>query len=629
MYSETSLNIALPQLSQEFGLDLSIVQWLVIGYMLAIGIILPFASILTKWFSARKLTLFALGSSLVGALMGGFAPVFELVLIGRSIQGIGTGIILPLMFSMVMEVVPPHRIGRAMGMSSLIIMFATAVGPTLSGILLGALSWRWIFFSFVLILVAGIAFASKFEIDPYDITKPHVDIVSAILSCVGFGGIVLGTGVSSLFGWLSAPTVASLAVGVLGVVAYALRQVSSSTPILDLSIFKSKGFTVGAICVMTNFGITLSSMYVLPQFYQNGMLIPAMIAGLLMLPGGAVNALMSMFAGSLFDKIGARVPAMLGFALSALAAILLANATPGTPVGYAIACHIMLMIGVPLAMSPCQTHALASLPHKLSTDGSTALNTLQQVLGAVCTAVATNLLASGQASYYASGGTDSAMAFAEGSHLGFLFAACLAIVGFAASFGFRAASKRDELAESAPESASAAGKHYSVAGADRSPLPARTQEQPLLENLMRRDVFTLPESSTALEALSLFAEKKISGAPVVDETGQLSGFISDGDIIGALSHQSPQFSGFYAVVVDSTHTAFEDKLQLLTGTTVGELATKRIQSVQVNDSLEKVCALLSYKHLKKAPVMKDGTMVGIINRSDITRYATECYKKEL
>lgn len=168
------------------------------------------------------------------------------------------------------------------------------------------------------------------------------------------------------------------------------------------------------------------------------MLLAVALAGIVMLPGGVVNALVSMAAGKIFDRIGARIPALTGFVLSAIGAIMLMLATPESPLAYVIFCHIVMMVGVPLAMSPCQTHALSSLPHRLSTDGSTILNTMQQVLGAVCTAIATNLLAIGQQSYFAAGGTDSTLAFTQGAHLGFAFTLVLAVLGFAFALRIKA-----------------------------------------------------------------------------------------------------------------------------------------------------------------------------------------------
>lgn len=447
MYSETALNIALPQLSAAFGVDIALTQWLVVGYMLAIGIVLPFSSLLMKWFSARKLTVFALGAFLIGALVSGFAPSFEVALAGRAVQGVGTGLVLPLMFAMVMEVVPPHKLGAAMGVTALVIMFAPAVGPTLAGFIAGAASWRFIFFSFAVILAVGIVFALKFEVNPYELTRPRIDAPSVILSCAGFGGIVFGVGSASMFGWLSVPVVVALVVGVACLIAYAARQLSMDAPVLNLRAFSSPGFRVGALCMMLNFGITLSAMYVLPQYYQNGMLLAVAMTGIVMLPGGVVNALVSMLAGKVYDRIGARVPALAGFALSAIGALALLFAEPGTALAYVVCCHIVMMIGVPLAMSPCQTHALSSLPHELSTDGSTILNTMQQVLGAVCTAIATNLLASGQQAYFAAGGADSTQAFAQGAHWGFAFTLTLALVGFVLATRIK---KRARAAQPAP-----------------------------------------------------------------------------------------------------------------------------------------------------------------------------------
>ena len=603
MYSETALNIALPQLSLAFGVELNIVQWLVVAYMLVIGLVLPFASLLMKWFTARQITLFALCSFLIGALISGLAGSFEICLAGRCVQGIGTGLVLPLMFAMVLEVIPPHKIGQAMGVAALVIMFAPAIGPTLAGFLIGALSWRWIFFSFCITLTIAILFAIKFEVNPYKLTKPQIDAVSVITSCFGFGGIVLGAGMVSLFGLTSAPVLGAFAVGIVCLAAYIKRQLSIKTPVLDLHVFTYQGYRVGVMCLMLNFGITLAAMYVLPQFYQNAMLIAVAAAGVLMLPGGLINAAVSVAAGTLFDRFGARGPVSIGFACSVLASAMLMVATPQTPIWYMVACHIIMMIGVPLAMSPCQTHALASLPPQLNSDGSTLMNTLQQVLGAICTAVATCLLAAGQNTYFAAGGTDSALAFTSGSHLGFTFTLVMAVLGFILAFRIR---KQKEEPVRKEQSSSA---------------------ESVLSSLMQKEVFSLNENANALEALRLFAEKEISGAAVLDENGCLCGFVSDGDIIGTLAHQDTTFTSFYSYTIDSNEQGFEEKASTLISMKVGTIATKNVLTVNLQDDMRTVCATLAQHHLKKAPVMDKGKMVGIVSRTDITRYTVGLYAK--
>lgn len=601
MYSETALNIALPDLSKAFGVATSLTQWLVIGYMLVIGIVLPFSSIAMKWFKAKSITLFALSSFLVGSLISAAAPNFAVALVGRAIQGVGTGLVLPLMFAMVMEVMPPQKIGAAMGITALVIMFAPAIGPTLAGGLMAGLGWRFIFLSFAVFLVIGLVFAACFMVNPYELTRPHIDALSVVLSVLGFGGIVLGVGMAALYGWLSAPVIAALVVGVIAAVIYARRQLLASMPILNLKAFAIKGFSVGAVLMIVNFGITLSAMFILPQYYQNGMCIAVALTGIVMLPGGIINALVSMVSGRLFDKIGVRIPATIGFALSIVGAALLLLITPSSPLGFVIACHIILMVGVPLAMSPTQTYALSSLPHELSTDGSTILNTLQQVLGAVCTAAATSLLVSGEAHYTAGGGTDKAQAFTQGSRWGFAFTLVLAILGFVGTFFIGKLSR-----EQAPAA-----------------LNARHGE-PELRKLMKTEVYSLPSSATALDAMRFFSEKKISAAPVM-EGEQLVGFVSDGDVLRMLADQEPEFTSFYSAVLQANSASFSERLEKLLNTPVSHIATTKIISVDINDSMAHICEVLVDHHLKKVPVMENGRMVGMLNRTNILHYVVAQY----
>ena len=408
--------------------------------MLVIGIVLPFASLLMKWFSVRKLTLFALGAFFVGSLISGFAPSFEVMLAGRLVQGVGTGLVLPMMFAVVLEVFPPVKIGAAMGLTALIIMFAPAIGPTLSGIILGVLSWRFIFFTFAVVLALAMVFAAKFLVNPYELTHPRVDVPSCVLSCLGFGGVVLGAGLASLYGWTSVEVVSALVIGVVCIAAYVYRQLRMEVPVLDVRVFCQQGYRVGVTLVMLNFGITLSAMYLLPQYIQSGMLLPVAMTGMLMLPGGVVNCIVSVIAGGLYDRIGVRIPARVGFALSIVGTVMFLLATPETPIPYVVCAHVILMIGVPLAMSPSQTSALNSLPHRMNADGSTMMNTLQQVLGAIATAVATSLLGMGQAASTEGG----AVAFTNGVHWGFAFTLVLAVLALAVSMLLKKRSYAEE-----------------------------------------------------------------------------------------------------------------------------------------------------------------------------------------
>ena len=441
MLSETSLNIALPPLRDAFHIGVGVAQWLVVGYMLVIGIILPLTSLLMKRFSIRELTFFALGTFFIGSMISGLALNFPVLLVGRMIQGISTGMVLPMMFSVILEVFPPNKIGSAMGISSLVVMFAPAVGPTLSGIFLGYLSWRWIFFFFAIVSAAAIVVTGIYMVNPYQLTKPKIDGISCLTSVIGFGGIVLGVSLISDLGF-SVPVILTLIVGIVSIILYARRQMRMETPILDLRALAVPEFRTGTALVMINFGIALSTMYLLPQEIQSGLSMPAVDAGFVMLPGSLINACISFFSGRLYDRFGSKYLVKIGFFVSIIGTILLTFTSSGSSVSYVIFCHIILMIGIPLTMSPSQSTALNALPQDLSRDGSTIMNTMQQIVGAISTAIATCLLGIGQMVYTRSGGTNGAQAFVKGSHYGFYFALLLAAIGFAISFWIRD-TKRD------------------------------------------------------------------------------------------------------------------------------------------------------------------------------------------
>ncbi|MGQ4557730.1 DHA2 family efflux MFS transporter permease subunit [Levilactobacillus hammesii] len=430
MFSETSLNIALPQLMAQLGVTTATVQWLVTGYMLMVGIVLPLSSIITKWFTTRQVILFALVDFTVGAVISAVAPGFGILLVGRMIQGIATGLILPLMFTVAMQIFPPYKLGAAMGMVGLVIMFAPAVGPTLAGIVLGVASWRWIFWLFVPFLVIAFIFAVTSLKNIAEVSRPKVDFLSILLSTVGFGSLVVGVSLASDRGWGSAAVLAALAVGIVVLAWYTHRQLTMPKPILNLRAFAIPGFRTGATLVMINFGIILSAMYLLPMYIQKGLLVPVALTGIIMFPGGVMNAVVSAVAGRMYDHVGARMPARIGFIISMVGALMLAFTSTHSAIWYVIMAHIILMIGAPLAMSPSQTYGLNSLTGPIAADGSAIMNTLQQIVGAIATAIATSLLGIGQAAYMATGANHAAGAFVNGAHYGFFFTFALAIVGF-------------------------------------------------------------------------------------------------------------------------------------------------------------------------------------------------------
>ncbi|KRK12164.1 major facilitator superfamily permease [Lacticaseibacillus zeae DSM 20178 = KCTC 3804] len=428
MFSETSLNIALPSLMTALNVSQGTIQWLVTGYMLVIGICMPISSLLSKWFNTKRIILFALGAFILGSVVSAMGASFAVVLIGRLIQGIGTGLILPLMFSVAMQIFPPYKLGTVMGLAAPVIMFAPAIGPTITGLILAKFTWHDIFWLFVPFLVLAFIFTLTSMENVYHQTKTPVDWISIVASSIGFAGIVVGTTMASDSGWLSLTVAVSLLIGIAGLAFYTRRQLTLKKPMLNLRVFANKQFTVGTLLVMLDFGVILASMYLLPMYLQRVIGLPVAMTGLVMLPGGIVNAAVSAIAGRMYDSHGAKWLARGGFVIAILGILILLSSGAQSPLWWIILGHVTLMIGAPLAMSPAQTYGLNSLSGAESADGSALLNTLQQIVGAVSTAVATSMLALGSAQAAGQSG------LTIGSHYGFVFVLILAVVGLIVAF---------------------------------------------------------------------------------------------------------------------------------------------------------------------------------------------------
>lgn len=377
---------------------------------------------------------------IIGAAISAVAVNSPILLIGRMIQGIGTGLILPLMFAVVMQIFPPQKIGAVMRVCALVIMFAPAIGPTLTGLILAKASWNWIFWSFIPFLAIALLFAITSLENVGRITRPHVDVLSILESAVGCSGLVIGASLASRNDWLSVSVLTALVIGIIVLALYVHRQLHLETPILNLRVFKTRAFAIGSTLVMLDFGIILSAMYLLPMYIQNG-LLPVALTGIIMLPGGVVNALTSAVAGRLYDSVGAKRPAMIGFFIALVGAGMLALTSDHSSIAYVITAHVILMIGCPLAMSPSQTSALNSLSGMESADGSTILNTMQQIVGALATALATSFLELGRNAATGS----SAVCFTNGIHYGIYFTLVLVIIGIILTFKMRDKPRSNDL----------------------------------------------------------------------------------------------------------------------------------------------------------------------------------------
>ncbi|WP_240050947.1 DHA2 family efflux MFS transporter permease subunit [Metabacillus litoralis] len=436
LFSETALNMALGSLIKDFGIHETTAQWLTTGYLLTLGILVPVSGLILQWFTTRQLFIVSIALSIIGTLIAALAPTFEFLMIARVVQAMGTALMLPLMFNTILIIVPPYKRGKIMGLLGLVIMFAPAVGPTLSGLILQSLSWHWIFWISLPFLVIALIFGSVFMQNVSTPTKPKIDIVSIALSTIGFGGVVYGfSSAGEGGGWGEPIVIISIAVGLLSLVLFSIRQTKMKQPMLNLRAFKYPMFVVGLLLVLVSMMIILSSMILLPLYLQSSLALSTFAAGLLLLPGGIINGLLSPVMGSLFDRFGPKWLVIPGLVLVTAALFGFSTIDLETTSAFIVAMHIVIMIGVSMIMMPAQTNGLNQLPPELYPDGTAIMNTLQQVAGAIGTAVAISILSSGTEKYLQNV-TDLAnpanqlLAFTSGVQDAFVFAIVVAIVGF-------------------------------------------------------------------------------------------------------------------------------------------------------------------------------------------------------
>ncbi|OUS75974.1 MFS transporter [Paenibacillus sp. MY03] len=401
MFSETALNIAISNLMDVFQISAATAQWLTTGFLLTLGILMPMSGLLLQRFTTRQLFIGSLASSIVGTIIAALAVNFEMLMAARVMQAFGMGLLLPLMFNTILVVYPPEKRGAAMGFVGLVIMFAPATGPTVAGLLIEYLTWHYIFWFSLPFLIVGLLVGLKYLENVTEVSKPRIDIYSIVLSTIGFGGVVFGfsNAGEGTEGWSNPVVIISIAVGLVALALFVIRQITMKEPMMNLRVFKHPMFIVGLLMVLACMMIILSSMIILPMFLQKGLGLSALVTGLMLLPGSALNGILSPRMGRLFDKYGPKWLVIPGFIVVSVTVWFFTTLTITSSVAFIIALHIGLMVGISMVWMPAQTNGLNQLPPELYPHGTAVMNTLQQVAGAIGTAVAISLLSGGSEKY--------------------------------------------------------------------------------------------------------------------------------------------------------------------------------------------------------------------------------------
>lgn len=390
--NQTVLNVALPTLTTELDISTATAQWLITLYMLVNGIFVPITAFLMARFSTRQLFFTSMIVFSIGTMLCGAAPNFGILLTGRVVQAIGAGIIMPLLISVVFRLFPMEKRGAAMGIVGVAIMFAPAVGPTLSGLLITTLSWRYIFFAilpFSLAALIGSFFVLKNVSEP---RPAKLDIPGVITSTFGFGGILYGFGSAGKAGWSSMTVIISLIIGGIFLVLFVLRQLNAKEPLIDLKIFKSVEFTFTIIISFFVNGVTYAAMILLPIYLQSNRGMTALESGLFLLPGSIAMAIMSPIAGRIYDRYGIKWIGVFGTVVLVGTTAVYTNLTYASGIAFLVSIYVIRSIGLTFLTMPLTTAGLNALPSKLHGDGTAMQNTLQAIAAAIGTAVMTTIM---------------------------------------------------------------------------------------------------------------------------------------------------------------------------------------------------------------------------------------------
>lgn len=383
--NETLLNIALTTLMKEFSITVPQVQWMATGFMLVMGIVIPMSAILLQWFTTRQMFLSTMIVFTIGSIICAIAPTFGVLLVGRFFQAIGTGLLIPIIFNTFLLIFPPHRRGAVMGLVGFVIMFAPAIGPTLSGVIVQYLGWRYLFILVIPFAIFSIIFGYKYLVNVSEVTKPKIDFLSIVLSTIGFGGVVFGFSSvgDSEAGFLTPLVYMSILIGLLSLVLFCLRQLKLEEPVIDIRVFKFPMFTLGVIFFFIIIMAMFASEIILPMFMQGPLALPAATAGLVLLPGALLNGLLSPAMGHLFDKFGPRMLMIPGSILMCGALFTLSTIDMDTPLWVIMTSYLVLMVSISAMLMPAETNGLNQLPKKLYPHGTAVVSTLQPVAGAI------------------------------------------------------------------------------------------------------------------------------------------------------------------------------------------------------------------------------------------------------
>lgn len=377
---DTSIvNVAIPKMMNVFGVSQDAIQWVVTAYTLTVGSIIPVTGYLGERFGYKRifiiaLTIFTIGSGLCGAAWSNSTMIFF-----RIVQAIGGGALMPISMAMLTRMISKEKRGMAMGIFGIAIMFAPAIGPTLSGYITEFLDWRLIFYINVPIGIADVILAYFFLNNSEVNTEKKFDLAGFILSAAGFSTLLYGFGEVPDNGWNSVHVIPFMIFAVVCLTLFVIRELTIDEPMLDLRLLKNGGFSFGLLLIAVTSIMLLGVLFLLPIFLENIMGFTAFKTGLILLPQALTAGILMPVAGILFDKVGIKPLAGTGFIVMAVAMFLMIHISEQTAMTTVILLLMLRSAGIGITMMPLQANGLNQIPDNKEAQGTAILNAVNQI----------------------------------------------------------------------------------------------------------------------------------------------------------------------------------------------------------------------------------------------------------
>jgi EmrB/QacA subfamily drug resistance transporter len=390
---DTSIvNVAIPKMMAVFGVTQTDIQWVLTGYTLVVGALVPVTGYLAERMGYKKVFLYALVIFTVGSGLCGAAWSNGSMIVFRIIQAIGGGALMPVSMAMMFRMFPPERRGLAMGIFGIAVMFAPAIGPTLSGYIVEYLDWRLIFYINLPIGVFNFFLATAALRETETVSTKKFDLPGFLFSTIGFSTLLYGLGKVADKGWSNPEVVLFLIIAVFSLTLFVIRELTTDTPMLDLRLLGNFTFTISQLLSLISTVVLMGGLFIIPIFLQNISGLSPFQTGLLLLPQAVVSGIMMPIAGYLFDKIGARPLAFTGLVIAAFSLYLNhlidVNTSHTTLIGW----FVLRAVGIGFMMMPVQTAGMNTVPMNKIGQGTAITNTVRQVAASFSIALMALLL---------------------------------------------------------------------------------------------------------------------------------------------------------------------------------------------------------------------------------------------